>query len=100
MAMIELGRTAPAVVLAPCRRRRGTNALLLHPPQLIPFTFGPDSFEAHRQAAQALGLEPVIYESPAVAFDLDTPEDWAELKLKQASLPLGVLPCHLFGSTV
>jgi 2-phospho-L-lactate guanylyltransferase len=81
--MIESGREAPAVVLAPCRRQRGTNALLLRPPQLIPFAFGPDSFEEHRQAAQALGLEPIIYRSPTVAFDLDTPEDWAELNLKQ-----------------
>lgn len=96
IAMIELGRSAPAVVLAPCRRRRGTNALLLHPPQLISFMFGPDSFEAHRQAAQALGLEPAIYQSPTVAFDLDTPEDWAELKLNQED---NLDHCHVRSSS-
>ena len=70
-----LGQQAPAVVIAPCHRTDGTNALLLHPPHLIDCSFGPNSFEQHRGAARTLGLEPVIYRSPTIAVDLDYPED-------------------------
>jgi 2-phospho-L-lactate guanylyltransferase len=65
----------PTVVVAPCRHGTGTNALLIHPPGLIPFAFGPDSFAAHCAAARAAGVEPVIYRSATIALDLDTPED-------------------------
>ena len=66
----------PTVVIAPCRHGTGTNALLLRPPDLIPFAFGPASFAAHRASARAAGVEPIIYRADNVAFDLDTPEDW------------------------
>ncbi len=73
------GRHSPAVVIAPCQRLEGTNALFLRPPKAIPFAFGPDSFARHRQAARALDLEPVVYHSPTLAFDLDLPQDWRRL---------------------
>jgi 2-phospho-L-lactate/phosphoenolpyruvate guanylyltransferase len=79
-AMIHLGRSTPAMVIAPCQRGDGTNALLLRPPGLIPFAFGPDSFARHLQAAHVMGLEPVIFRSATVALDLDIPEDLASLK--------------------
>ncbi len=66
----------PAVVIAPCHRGTGTNALLVRPPDLIPFTFGPGSFAAHCAAARAAGVEPVVCRAEGLAFDLDTPEDW------------------------
>lgn len=71
-------RPAPTgvMVIAPCRHGTGTNALLLRPPGLIPFAFGPDSFAAHCTAARAAGVEPRICRTPGLAFDLDTPEDW------------------------
>jgi 2-phospho-L-lactate guanylyltransferase len=75
-AILALGVASPAVVIAPCRHGTGTNALLLRPPGLIPFAFGPHSFAAHGNAARAAGVEPAIYRAPEVAFDLDTPEDW------------------------
>ncbi len=69
------GAAHSTVVVAPCRHGTGTNALLIHPPGLISFAFGPDSFAAHCAAARAAGVEPVIYRSVTVALDLDTPED-------------------------
>ena len=71
-------RPAPTAVLviAPCRHGTGTNALLLRPPDLVPFSFGPDSFAAHCAAARAAGLEPRLCRRQGLAFDLDTPEDW------------------------
>jgi 2-phospho-L-lactate guanylyltransferase len=68
--------SASLMVIAPCRHGTGTNALLVRPPGLIPFRFGPDSFAAHCAAARAAGVAPIIYRAPGVAFDLDTPEDW------------------------
>jgi 2-phospho-L-lactate guanylyltransferase len=68
-----------AIAIAPCRRQEGTNALLLRPPNLISPRFGPASLAAHQAAAHSIGLTPFIHHAPALAFDLDTPEDWAWL---------------------
>jgi 2-phospho-L-lactate guanylyltransferase len=73
--MINLGQKAPAVVIAPCRREEGTNALLLRPPDFIEVAFGPGSFKEHQRLAQVRGLNPLIYRSPSLALDLDWPED-------------------------
>jgi len=75
--------TTPALVIAPCRHATGTNALLMRPPSLIRFAFGPGSFAAHCAAARAAGVEPVVYRSNTIAFDLDTPEDWESGNRKQ-----------------
>jgi 2-phospho-L-lactate guanylyltransferase len=75
-AILALGAASPTAVIAPCRHETGTNALLVRPPDLIQFAFGPDSFGAHCAAARAVGVEPVIYHATSIAFDLDTPEDW------------------------
>jgi len=70
----------PAVRLAPCRRRDGTNALALWPPDAITPDFGPGSFARHAALARAAGIEPQIYHSSTAAFDLDVPDDWAHLR--------------------
>jgi 2-phospho-L-lactate guanylyltransferase len=75
-SMLALGVATPALVIAPCRHGTGTNALLMRPPGLISFAFGPDSFAAHSAAARATGVEPIVYRADSIAFDLDTPEDW------------------------
>jgi 2-phospho-L-lactate guanylyltransferase len=79
----------PTVVVAPCRHGTGTNALLIHPPGLIPFAFGPDSFAAHCAAVRAAGVEPVVYRSPTVALDLDTPEDLEEAGVRSRESGVG-----------
>ncbi len=73
--MVRAMPGGPGVVLAPDRRRVGTNALLARPPQVMPFAFGPDSFEAHCRLAEALGITLVVHESSGLADDLDTPDD-------------------------
>lgn len=65
----------PVVVIAPCRRGDGTNALLLCPPDAIPFAFGPDSFAEHCRLAEMRHIPARVFRSPTVALDLDTPED-------------------------
>jgi len=75
-SLSTLGIAPRTLVIAPCRHATGTNALLMRPPGLIPFAFGPGSFAAHCAAARAVGVEPIIYRADSIAFDLDTPEDW------------------------
>ena len=75
----DLGHRPPAIVIAPCHRTSGTNALYLRPPGLIEAAFGTNSFEHHQQAAVAVGVKPLIYHSPTIAFDVDYPEDLQQL---------------------
>lgn len=63
------------IVIAPDQKFAGTNAMMLRPPDLLPFRFGQDSFEKHRAAAVSAGVEPVIMHSDGLSFDIDTPED-------------------------
>jgi 2-phospho-L-lactate guanylyltransferase len=69
----------PLVVVAPSDARSGTNALLLHPPDVIAPAFGPDSFEAHLRAAESVGAAVQVVSDPVLGFDLDTPEDLERL---------------------
>ena len=66
-------------VFSPDATGTGTNALLLRPPDTLPFLFGPGSFDAHLNAAQERGLRVRVCERQRLAFDLDTAEDLAEL---------------------
>lgn len=71
----ELVSAAPArgAVAAPDRADAGTNALLLRPPDLFPFRFGPDSLRLHRAEAKRLEIPLVLHRSPETGNDLDTP---------------------------
>jgi 2-phospho-L-lactate/phosphoenolpyruvate guanylyltransferase len=62
------------VALVPDRHGSGTNVLVLRPPTVIDFCFGPESRRAHREAALAGGATYVELDGP-LTFDLDTPAD-------------------------
>ena len=64
----------PLVALVPDRHGRGTNALLLAPPDIIDVHFGGDSRAAHIAAARATGARVVELDGP-LRQDLDTPDD-------------------------
>ena len=72
----------PLVAIVPDRHGRGTNALLIAPPDAIDVCFGVDSAIAHESAARAAGARLVVLGGPLV-LDLDTPDD---LLLAEASL--------------
>lgn len=72
----------PLVAIVPDRHGRGTNALLMAPPDAIDLCFGGDSALAHAAAARAIGARLVELGGPLV-LDLDTPDD---LLLAEASL--------------
>ena len=67
----------PVVALVPDRHGTGTNALLVAPPDAIPFRFGAGSRVAHCSAARAAGASYVELAGP-LTFDLDTTEDLLE----------------------
>lgn len=63
------------VVLAPDRRRDGTNAMIVRPPSLIPYCYGDASLQKHIEETRAIGLEAQLFESPTIALDIDIPAD-------------------------
>lgn len=65
----------PVVVITPDRHRQGTNALLIAPPGLIRYEYGPDSFRKHCLQAKKVGVRLEICERGSVALDIDFPED-------------------------
>jgi len=71
--------TAPSVVIVPDRHGSGTNALLLAPPDAIAPAFGPESFERHRELADAAGVRCDVARPPSLLIDIDTPADLAAL---------------------
>ncbi len=80
--MVALAQQPQTVVIAPCHRIRGTNALLVRPPNLMQFSFGRDSFSKHKKAAQHCGVEPLVYQSSTIALDLDYPTDLQQVLAK------------------
>ena len=64
----------PLVAIVTDRHGRGTNALLLAPPDVIDVQFGGDSHAAHVAAAEAVGARVVEVDGP-LRQDLDTPDD-------------------------
>ncbi|WP_169237474.1 2-phospho-L-lactate guanylyltransferase [Candidatus Roseilinea sp. NK_OTU-006] len=63
------------VVIAPDRHGRGTNALLLKPPDVIDFDFGANSALRHARRALAHGIQPIWFRSDSICLDLDSPDD-------------------------
>jgi 2-phospho-L-lactate guanylyltransferase len=72
----------PLVALVPDRHGRGTNALLIAPPDAIDVCFGGSSAIAHALAARHADAALLELDGP-LALDLDTPED---LLLAEVSL--------------
>jgi 2-phospho-L-lactate guanylyltransferase len=68
------------VVIAHDRRKQGTNALLLRPPDAIEFAFGEGSLQRHRELAISAGTDVKEISLTGLAFDVDLPEDWQALQ--------------------
>jgi 2-phospho-L-lactate guanylyltransferase len=69
----------PLVTLVPDRHGRGTNGLLLAPPDAIEFNFGGDSRAAHADCAAAAGATYIELDGP-LTLDLDTPDDLLQVE--------------------
>ena len=79
---------APAMTIVPAHDRRGSNCIAVSPPDLIPFSFGNDSFQPHLAAARERGLEPTILPLPGLGLDIDTPDDLRALLRRPGASPV------------
>jgi 2-phospho-L-lactate/phosphoenolpyruvate guanylyltransferase len=87
LALIDRAAKPPVVVIAPDRHRKGTNALLMVPPQQIEYEFGEGSFQRHCERAKQSGARLEIVELPSLGLDLDLPEDLEMVrKLEEAKV--------------
>jgi 2-phospho-L-lactate guanylyltransferase len=73
--VVKRGVDPPVVVITPDRHHQGTNALLISPPGLIRYEYGPGSFQRHCIQAEKAGARLEICERKSVALDIDLPED-------------------------
>ena len=69
----------PGLIVVPSSDGAGTNALARTPPDCIQSRFGPGSFRAHLDQALSKGFHAGVLRIPGLMFDIDTPEDVAEL---------------------
>jgi 2-phospho-L-lactate guanylyltransferase len=75
-ALLERAKRAgTAVSIVPDRHSRGTNGLLLHPPDAVPPAFGAGSCARHRALAMAAGASSRVEPLPSLALDVDTAAD-------------------------
>jgi 2-phospho-L-lactate guanylyltransferase len=77
--MISMVNAERDVVIAPSKTK-GTNALLIRPPDLLELRFGGESFPSHVKEALRVGIRPRIYRSETVAFDIDEPADLLKIE--------------------
>ena len=94
-AVAKRGNDPPVVVITPDRHRKGTNALLISPPGLIRYEYGPGSFQLHCSQAEKAGARLEICERVSVALDIDLPED-LELAGYELMEAQKVNPAHNF----
>ena len=63
---------------------RGTGAIALRPPDVIPFRFGRRSSVAHKREAVARGLPARVLHLASLSRDVDEPDDLADLLARPA----------------
>ncbi len=73
--VLDLGQDENTVVIATDERGDGTNALLIRPPGLIPYAYGPGSFQRHMALAREAGATVRVYQSEQLMLDIDMPDD-------------------------
>lgn len=79
-ALLERAVPQRSALVVPDRHGTGTNALLLTPPDALRPSFGPGSRQRHLEGAAAAGVHCELAEVPTLALDVDTPEDFNELR--------------------
>ncbi len=72
-----------SVLLVSSKEGTGTNALVRTPPDAITSSFGPSSLERHLAKARARGLAVSYVRRERIEFDIDTPQDLAELARRE-----------------
>ena len=76
-AVIAAHQPGPSFTIAPAHDEKGSNAVLLIPPDSVKLRFGDDSYFPHLDAARQAGIEPTIVPVPGIGMDIDHPIDLA-----------------------
>ncbi len=76
-AVIAAHRPGPSFTIAPAHDEKGSNAILLIPPDGVKLRFGDDSYFPHLDASRQAGIEPTIVPAPGIGMDIDHPVDLA-----------------------
>ena len=66
---------APSFTIVPAHDEKGSNCIIMTPPDAVPLRFGDDSYFPHLDAARKLDIEPAIVRLPGIGMDIDHPED-------------------------
>jgi 2-phospho-L-lactate guanylyltransferase len=74
-AVLQAHQPAPAFTIVPAHDHRGSNTVVMSPPDLVRLQFGDDSFVPHLSLARAAGIEPTMVTQPGIAQDIDGPAD-------------------------
>ena len=77
--MFGLASQKRDVVIA-TSKRKGTNAMLLRPPDVMGLRFGGESFPLHIEEARRAGITPHIYQSERIETDLDEVTDLTRIE--------------------
>ncbi|MFP4005604.1 MAG: 2-phospho-L-lactate guanylyltransferase [Candidatus Hadarchaeia archaeon] len=72
--ILDLAEGDRCVVATPSEEK-GTNALLLRPPDILDLRFGGESFPDHISEARSRGINLEVYFSDCLKRDMDSPED-------------------------
>lgn len=93
-AVLAAREGARDVVIVPAHDRRGSNAVLCAPPDVMALRFGDDSFEPHLATAARLGLTPKVLTLPGIGLDIDHPQDLAAFLRRPSSTAAYALLCE------
>jgi len=78
-AILKTGQRGD-VIIVPSHDLGGTNALLLHPPRIMPVSYGRDSFRRHWTLAQDRNLRIRVLKLQSLGLDVDTPLDLIRIR--------------------
>jgi len=78
--MISLSKGAPEIIIAPDKKKDGTNALFINPIGVLDYDFGEWSFKKHIEQAERKKIRVEVFINDDISFDLDYPEDYEYLK--------------------
>lgn len=79
-----LKKMVPGLTIVPDHHGTGTNVMLVSPPDMIPFSYGENSYQHHIESAQKIGAPVNCFFSEALAFDIDLPADIMRLTQKDS----------------
>lgn len=80
--VLRAQKANPSLVFVPAHDGRGTNAILVSPPDIFLPQYGNDSFKPHVQRAKKSGISYKILKLASIALDVDNKRDFELLKKK------------------